>query len=263
MSETKQLYLDDSYAKEFEAQIIDILNSDSFVNNPNSNLVSGDEKFTFIVLDKTLFYPTGGGQPCDIGKIRSIQGNTYEIVEVVKRDGRIMHKIGNSTIISPDSELNIGSKIFGTIDWNRRYKLMKMHTASHLIDAVLYRDGKIMVTGNALGVDKTRIDFNMPEFSLDKVQSYINESNSIIDKDLAVKNYYLPRDEALKVPGIVKLANALPPDIAILRITEIVGIDIQADGGTHVKSLKEIGKIRLLDIENKGKDRKRVYFELI
>jgi Ser-tRNA(Ala) deacylase AlaX len=240
--ETKQLYLDDSYQKEFEATVVD---------------VHGQDDSTYVVLDQTLFYPRGGGQPSDTGTITH-NNMTCSVIEVLKREGRILHKIDTNGL----PELKSGQHIHGTIDWDRRHMLMRMHTAGHLIDAVLYRDGKIMVTGNELGFDKSRIDFNMPEFSMDKVQEYIAEANRIISKDLEVKNYYLPREEALQIPGIIKLAGALPPDIPILRITEIVGLDIQADGGTHVHHLGEIGKINILGIENKGKERKRICYTL-
>jgi Ser-tRNA(Ala) deacylase AlaX len=240
VEETKLLYLDDAYLKEFDARVLDVITQDSQ---------------SYVVLDRTLFYPRGGGQPSDMGVVECT-GTTYNVTEVVKRDGRILHHLDRSG-------LRQGDEIHGSIDWNRRYMLMRMHTASHLLDAVLYRDGKILVTGNELGVEKSRIDFNMPEFSMDKVQEYVNEANRIIIKDLPVKNYYLSRDEAFKIPGIVKLAGALPPDIPILRITEITGLDIQADGGTHVNSLGGIGKINILSIENKGKERKRIYYELV
>jgi len=239
MEETKLLYLDDAYLKEFEAEVIDVLEQD---------------KAFYIVLNQTIFYPRGGGQPSDIG-VLECSDKVYNVIEVIKREGRVLHKLDNVG-------LKMGDKVFGRIDWDRRYTLMRMHTSSHLIDAVLYRDGKILVTGNQLDVDKSRIDFNMQEFSMDKVQGYIAEANRIIAKDLSVKNYYLSREEAFKIPGIVKLAGALPPDIPVLRITEIVGLDIQADGGTHVNSLKEIGKINILSIENKGKERKRICYTL-
>ncbi len=239
-TETKLLYLDDSYQKEFTACVIDILEEQ------------------YVVLDQTVFYPRGGGQASDTG-ILAHEGIMYTVIEVIKREGRVLHKID----FENKPLLKIGQHVHGKIDWERRHMLMRMHTAGHLIDAVLYRDGKIMVTGNELGVDKSRIDFNMPEFSMDKVQEYIHEANKIISKDLEVKNYFLPREEALKIPGIIKLAGALPPDIPVLRITEIVGLDIQADGGTHVKSLNEIGKINILGIENKGKERKRICYNLL
>lgn len=241
MEETKLLYLDDAYLKEFNARIIDVIEH---------------ENFFYVVLDQTLFYPRGGGQPSDMGVLeRSGTSFNVNVLEVIKREGRILHRIDKSG-------LKFGDIIHGRIDWDRRYMLMRMHTASHLLDAVLYKDGKILVTGNELGVDKSRIDFNMPEFNMDKVREYVSEANRIISKDLSVKTYYLSREDAFKIPGIIKLAGALPPDIPILRITDISGLDIQADGGTHVNSLKEIGKINIVSIENKGKERKRICYTL-
>jgi Ser-tRNA(Ala) deacylase AlaX len=238
-SETKLLYLDDAYLTEFDAKVIDVIEQDTT---------------TYVILDQTVFYPRGGGQPSDVGILEQA-GQKYVVLEVVKRDGRVLHKLDKEGLQANDI-------VHGKIDWNRRYIFMRMHTASHLIDAILYRDGKILVTGNEIGIDKSRIDFNMPDFSMNKVQEYIHEANKIIVKDSSVKNYYLSREEAFKIPGIIKLAGALPPDIPILRITEIEGLDIQADGGTHVKSLSEIGKINILSIENKGKERKRVCYTL-
>jgi Ser-tRNA(Ala) deacylase AlaX len=238
MGDARLLYMDDSYLKEAEATIIDIDESGS------------------LILDQTLFYPRGGGQPSDTGTMIDTGTNTaYKVLEVTKREGRILHKVEGQG-------LTVGNRVRCVLDWDRRYALMKMHTAAHLIDAILYADGGILATGNELNVDKSRIDFNMPEFTKEKVQEYIDKCNKLINDDAEIKNYYLTREEAFKIPGIVKLAAAFPPDIPVLRITEIVGIDIQADGGTHVKSLSEIGKITLLSIENKGKDRKRIYFEL-
>jgi Ser-tRNA(Ala) deacylase AlaX len=249
--ETKPLYLDDSYKKECNAVVVDVISvSDATVSDITNT--------QYIVLDQTVFYPRGGGQPSDTGTIE-FEGKLYDVIEVTKREGRILHKINTQGL----PELKRNQHVHGKIDWDKRYTLMRMHTAGHLIDAVLYRDGKIMVTGNDLGVDKSRIDFNIPDFSMDKVQGYIHEANKIISEDAEVKNYYLPREEALTIPGIVKLAGALPPDISILRITEIVGLDVQADGGTHVKSLNEIGKINILGIENKGRERKRICYTLI
>jgi Ser-tRNA(Ala) deacylase AlaX len=248
MSETNQLYQDDSYQKEFDAIIIDMIET----TDTNSG-----NKSTYVVLDQTLFYPKGGGQPCDTG-ILQYQDVTYAVLEVIKSEGRLLHRIDMKDL----QELKKGQRVHGVMDWDRRYTLMRMHTAAHLIDAVLYRDGKIMVTGNQLDVDKSRIDFDMPDFSLEKVQEYISEANVLVSKNLEVKNYYLPREEAFMIPGIVKLAGALPPDIPVLRITEIVGLDIQADGGTHVRHLGEIGKINILNIENKGKGRKRICYTI-
>lgn len=228
------LYMNDSYLKEFEA-VVESVKDDKFV-----------------VLDKTAFYPTGGGQPHDTG-IMVCNGEEYPVVFVGKFSGQISHEVSKLGLKS-------GDKINGKINWERRYKFMRMHTAAHLLISIFNRESNVLITGNQIDEDKTRIDFNMENFDRDKILKYIEEANKIIEQDLPVKVSYMPREEAMKVPGIVKLAAALPPNVDTLRIVEIPEVDIQADGGTHVNSLKEIGKIEFVKAENKGKDNRRVYY---
>ena len=235
---TEKLFLDNSYLKEFQATVTNVQDK-------------------YIILDRTLFYPKSGGQSNDIGTLTRINDNKeFQVVFVAKINDEVSHEIN-------EPELNIGDKVIGRINWERRYKLMKLHTAAHILDAVFQEDGEVLITGNELNEDKGRIDFNLKDFSKEKVQVYIDKANEIIKKDLQIKNYYLKKEDAMKIPGIVKLAKAAPPDLPELRITEISTLDIQADAGTHVKLLKEIGNIILLGIENKGKDRKRVYFDVV
>lgn len=235
---TEKLFLDDSYLNEFEAEILNI-----------------NEKF--IILNKTCFYPKSGGQDCDLGILKRLNDNKeFQIVFTAKINDDVSHEVN-------ELGLNVGDIVTGKINWERRYKLMRLHTAAHLLDAVFQEEGEVLITGNELTYEKGRMDLNLKDFNKEKIESYINKANEIILKDLEVKNYYLKKEEALKIPGIIKLANTAPPDLPVLRITEISGIDIQADGGTHVKSLKEIGKILFLGIENKGKDRKRIYFDVV
>jgi Ser-tRNA(Ala) deacylase AlaX len=120
----------------------------------------------------------------------------------------------------------------------------------------------VLISGNQLDTDKTRFDFTMAEFDRDAFEKVVQKTNEALSKDIELKIYTLPREEAMKIDGVVKLANALPPSISTLRIVEIPGIDIQADGGTHVKSLREVGEISILKLENKGKDNRRIYFSL-
>lgn len=231
------LYMNDSYLKEFEA-VVESVKDDKFV-----------------VLDKTAFYPTGGGQPHDTGMM-VCNGEEYPVVFVGKFSGQISHEVSKSG-------LKQGDKVTGKINWERRYKFMRMHTAAHLLISIFNRESNVLITGNQIDEDKTRIDFNMENFDREKILSYIDEGNKIIEQDLPVKVSYMPRAEAMKVPGMVKLAAALPPSVETLRIVEISGVDTQADGGTHVKSLKEIGKIEFVKAENKGKDNRRVYYTVI
>ena len=185
---TDKLFLEDSYLKECDAKVLSI-----------------SEDGTTIVLDRTVFYPRGGGQPCDLGVIHknninnnsynNIDNNSYNIIEVTKVNDTIFHKLDKTG-------LAIGDTVHCKIDWNRRYKLMKMHTASHLMDAVMYGDGEILVTGNELGVEKSRIDFSLKNFSKEIMQEYVDKTNLLIQNDALIKNYYLKKIDAMKIPGI-------------------------------------------------------------
>ena len=119
-----------------------------------------------------------------------------------------------------------------------------------------------LITGNQLEEDHVRFDFSLEKFDKDLLEEYLFKANKLFITDVAVSWYELPREEALKIPGIVKMAEAFPPDLPVLRIVEIGGVDRQADGGTHVRTLKEIGKVELLKTENKGKNNRRIYFRL-
>ncbi|MEE9323571.1 MAG: alanyl-tRNA editing protein AlaXM [Candidatus Aenigmarchaeota archaeon] len=234
------LYMDDSYLKEFEARV--------------ESVTEGGEDKLFVVLDKTAFYPNSGGQPHDTGKFIK-DGAEYPVVYVGKFSGKISHEVSKEG-------LKEGDVIKGVIDWERRYTFMRMHTAAHLISEVFHKDSGALITGNQLNLDKSRIDFSIENFDREKMSEYFAKANEIAGKDLKVKMYFLPRGEAMKIENITKLANALPPNIKELRIVEIGDFDIQADGGTHVKSTKEIGKIEFLKAENKGKNNRRVYFKI-
>lgn len=228
------LYLKDSYVRGFEASVESVK----------------DDKY--VILDSTYFYPNGGGQPFDTG-VMSADGQDYPVIFVGKFEGNISHEVAKPG-------LKVGDKVTGKIDWDRRYRLMRMHTAAHIIDAVLYNEAKALCTGNQLGTDKSRIDFSLDVLDRGKIQQYIDMANEWVQKAIDVKIYFLPREEALKIPGVVKLAAVMPPEVKELRIVEIPGIDLQADGGTQVKNTSEIGKISLVSVENKGKNNRRMYY---
>ena len=227
--------------------------SDSYLKNCGAKVVAvKDGKFVF--LDQTVFYPRGGGQPCDTGKI--VRGaDVFPVANVSKMDGRIAHEI------SGECGLKEGDEVECQVDWHRRHTLMRMHTAGHILAAIMYQSG-ILITGNQIDVDKTRFDFSMENFDKQAFLSLVEEANKQIARSLPVEISSLPRDEALKVPGAVKLATALPPDVKELRMVRIGDVDYQADGGTHVKNTSEIGKIIFLSADNKGKNNRRIYFRL-
>jgi misacylated tRNA(Ala) deacylase len=233
---TRALYLEDSYLKECDA------------------VVASMNEGKYVVLDQTIFYPKGGGQPCDTGRI--INGNeVYNVVYVGKFSGEISHEVDRLG-------LKAGDKVHCVLDWDRRYKLMRSHTAAHLFASLLCNGTGALVTGNQLETDKIRFDFSLEQFNPEILEKYVAETNELLKRDTPVRSFELPKEEALKIPGVVKMAEAFPPDIPSLRIVELVDLDKQADGGTHVKNLKEVGQIKLLKTENKGKNNRRIYFAL-
>ncbi|MBI4176797.1 MAG: alanyl-tRNA editing protein [Candidatus Aenigmarchaeota archaeon] len=235
---TEALYLHDSYVAEFTANVVS---------------VDGRE----IILDVTAFYPSSGGVPNDTGKI-DVNGSdaSFSVVNVVKKDGQIVHSV--------DSDgLGPGDNVTGKIDWNRRYVLMRMHTAAHILSSVFNKEAGVLITGNQLGVEKSRMDFNMEIIDKEKINSYIEAANRIVAENVPVEASFMKREDAMKIPDVVKLANALPPNIPELRLVKIGAYDLQADGGCHVKNTSEIGKIELLSVENKGKSNRRIYYKVI
>jgi Ser-tRNA(Ala) deacylase AlaX len=241
----EQLHLADSYIRSFEAKITSV--------QPSAE--PGKLKLS---LDRTAFYATSGGQPCDLGKITNKKsGKTFEVADVRKENGEIMHTVA----CGDASDFAAGDEIIGNIDWERRYRLMRPHTAGHVLSAVMYEKG-ILITGNQLGIAETRFDFNMEEFDRGLIDECIAKANQLLALNKPISISFLPRVEALKLPGMSKLATALPPNITTLRIVDIEGIDRQADGGTHVKNTSEAGTIALTRAENKGKSNRRIYFAL-
>ncbi len=230
------LYMQDSYLTEFDATVTE---------------ASGK----CIVLDNTAFYPNSGGQPNDTGTVAA-GGITYNIIYVSKIGDKISHE-------ADKDGLRAGDSVHCVVDWSRRHALMRMHTAAHILSAVVHKETGALITGNQLGIDQSRIDFSLDDFDKEKIIDYVRMANEIIAKNIAVRAYLLPRSEAMKIPGMVKLANALPPDVAELRIVDIDGVDVQADGGTHVRSTGEIGAIELSKAENKGKSNRRIYYTLL
>ena len=234
--ETKQLYLYDSYQKEFEAKILSVAGSN-------------------VVLDQTAFHPLTGGVAHDTGTIT--KGNLQHRVlrvEINRETKEITH------ILDDASGLNSGDTVKGTLDWERRHRLMRLHTAAHLIAAIMYRDYKALITGGQVDCEQAKLDFNLPRTDREVFEDAVAKANSEAGKGTMLKMYFLERTEALKMPGIVKLAERMPPQVKELRIVEIPGIDVQADGGPHVNNTREIGEISLVKIENKGKMQRRVYF---
>lgn len=204
-----------------------------------------------VVLDQTAFYPRGGGLVSDTGRLGPVS-----VTEVVKEGEEVFH------VVDDPSSIMVGEKVHGQIDWDRRYKVMKMHTTAHILCAIVNRETGALITGNQINPDESRVDFNLEQFDREKLSDYFAAANAVVTRGVDVRTYFMKREEALAKPGLVKLANALPPSVAELRIVEIGDVDTQADGGVHVANTREIGQIVIDKAENKGKSNRRVYFSL-
>jgi len=229
------LYLDDCYLKEFEATVESVK----------------DDKF--IVLNKSAFYPVSGGQSNDTGKLVKEDGEEYPIVYVGKFGGLISHETSKPG-------LSVGDKVKGVIDWDRRYTLMKMHTAAHVLSRVIYEEAGAHTSGNQLGIDKSRIDFTIENLDREKIQGWIDKTNELIAKELPVEIKEITREEAEKT--FEGPSKHLMADLPVLRVIEIKGFDTQSCGGTHLKNIGEIGGIELVKVSNKGKNNRRIYYRL-
>jgi misacylated tRNA(Ala) deacylase len=226
----------DSYLKEFEAR----------VEKAATNQV---------VLDQTAFHPLTGGVGYDTGFLAKANMQFRVVnVEINKETKEIAH------ILEKEADFKQGDLVKGVIDWERRYKLMRLHTAAHLVAAILYRDQNALVTGGQVDTEYAKLDFNLPRTDREVFEAAVAKANEEARKDNPLKIYFVAREEALKMPGVVKLAERMPPQEKELRIVEIPGTDLQADGGPHVKNANEVGEIQLLKIENKGRNQRRAYF---
>ncbi|MEM4481402.1 MAG: alanyl-tRNA editing protein [Desulfurococcaceae archaeon] len=233
---SKLLYQTDSYLKEYEGEVV---------------RASGDLLF----FNATIFHPRSGGVECDKGLL-TYNGERVEVVEVFfdKDSGDVAHKVSRQVNLTP------GTRVKMFIDWERRYRLMRLHTAAHIISALMYTNYGALVSGGNISSDYAYDDYTLEKFDKDLFLSAIEEANRVAKRDLEVKIYWLPREQALNIPGVVKLATKMPPSVSVLRIVEIPGIDIQADGGPHVRRTSEIGEIVFIKAENRGKNKKRMYF---
>lgn len=237
---TELLYQTDSYLKSFDALV-------SAVDEENHGLV----------LDRTAFYPGGGGQPADSGTLTSA-GQTFHVKRAKKIGGQIIHLLeGNDPL--PEA----GSKVHGELDWERRYQLMRTHTAMHVLCGVIWRDYGASVTGGDMDPLSGRMDFEFETMRRELVEEIEQAINEEVTKDHPVRTAILPREEAFEIPDLIRTKiNLLPEGIQEVRVVEIVGLDLQADGGTHVKNTSEVGRIRVKDYKSKGKINKRIYVEI-
>lgn len=236
---TQLLYLDDSYVKSFDASV--------------ESVVDGSG----VVLDQTAFYAGGGGQPADTGTLE-IDGRQVPVTGMKRIDGQVVHLLDDGA-----DWPRVGDTVHGEIDWDTRYRLMRTHTAMHVLCGVVFKEYGAQVTGGNMAPDHARMDFELEDLSEARVQHIQQRSNEVIQEGRPVSWRTLPREEAFQIPDLIRTKiNLLPEHIQEVRIVEIEGLDIQADGGTHVRNTSEIGGLRIVGTRSKGKSNKRLEIEI-
>ena len=237
---TELLYQTDSYLQEFDSKITAV-----------------DAETRSLVLDRSAFYPGGGGQPCDFGAL-TVAGTVYPVQKIKKQGEDVIHFLdGNAPLPSA------GAGAHGVIDWVRRYQLMRTHTAMHILCGVVFRDYGAQVTGGDMEPLAGRMDFEFATMRAELVHDIENAVNREVAAAREVRVNILPRDEAFKIPDLIRTKiNLLPAGITQVRTVELVGLDLQADGGTHVRNTTEVGTMRVADYKSKGAINKRIYIEI-
>jgi misacylated tRNA(Ala) deacylase len=236
------LFQRDAYLREFDAEVTAV-----------------DAESSEVILDRTAFYPGGGGQPNDTGRLmRLSDGKSWQVTAVRKVGGEVRHKF------EPTHDLPaVGDLVRGEIDWDFRYRLMRTHTALHVLCGVVFRDYGALVTGGNMGPDKGRLDFELEEFTPERVAEIERRANEEIARGREVRVQILPREEAFQIPDLIRTKiNLLPEGITEVRTVEIVGLDLQADGGTHVANTREVGGLKVVGTRSKGKSNKRIEIAL-
>jgi misacylated tRNA(Ala) deacylase len=238
LPETDCLYLDDAYATSTEATVLAV-----------------DEEAGRICLDRTVFYPTGGGQPHDTGRIEH-----WQVVDVRSEQGAVWHTLAGADAVGLPAA---GAGVEASIDWGRRYELMRTHTALHILCGVIWNEYGKAVTGGNMEPLAARMDFeldSMPEGFAAGIERRLNEE---VAQDRSVRVGYLERSAAAVDPDLIRTkSNLVPAYVTRVRVIDIVGLDKQADGGTHVRATGEVGHVRVVKTESKGKGFKRVRIAL-
>jgi misacylated tRNA(Ala) deacylase len=234
---TEELFLSDSYLRQFEARVVKH---------------SGRE----VILDRTTFYPGGGGQPPDKGTL-GIGPVRASVVDARREGGEVLHVLDNPI---PDTVRDLK----GELDWERRYGHMRHHTALHVLSGVIWRNFGAKVTGGQMRADRARMDFSFPgEWTTDVVGEIERLTNEALSEGRPVKVYELSREEALRNPDLIRTqVNLVPERVRVIRIVEIEGLDTQADGGTHVANTREVGQLEITGHKSKGRQNKRIEFIL-
>jgi misacylated tRNA(Ala) deacylase len=236
---TQLLYTTDAYLREFTAQI-----------------TAFDPEKRALTLDRTAFYPGGGGQLPDMGDL-IVNDLAYAVTAVKKEGGEVWHTLAG------DSLPAIGEQALGQVNWERRYAAMRTHTAMHILCGVIWRDYQVSVTGGNMDLLSGRMDFEFPQLTQEMIAEIEAKINAEVAAGREVRAQILPREQAFQIPDLIRTKiNLLPEGIQEVRTVEIVGLDLQADGGTHVANTQEVGQIKITKYQSKGGANKRLYIEL-
>jgi misacylated tRNA(Ala) deacylase len=231
---TELLYLTDAYLAVFDATVVDVRDG-------------------AVALDRTAFYPTGGGQPHDTGKLDELA-----VVDVRKEGDHVWHSVEGTPLPS------VGDSVYGVIDWPRRHQLMRTHSALHVLCGVIWNEWRVPVTGGNMEALSARMDFEfdpLPEGFGPRVEQLVNDE---LAADRPIEVSFLPRSTAVMDEDLIRTkVSMIPESVPEIRVVDIVGLDKQADGGTHVHSTGEVGRIRVVKTESKGKGNKRIRLEIV
>jgi misacylated tRNA(Ala) deacylase len=232
--------------------------TDSYLQSFDATVTALDEEAHGVILDRTAFYPGGGGQPADSGSL-TIGGINYRVARARKAGPDVVHLLPAEAPLPA-----VGTPVQGQIDWERRFQLMRTHTAMHVLCGVIFRDYGASVTGGDMDPLQGRMDFEFETLHKELVQVIEAAVNGEIAAAHPVRVAILPRQEAFQIPDLIRTKiNLLPEGIQQVRVVEIVGLDLQADGGTHVHNTAEVGGVRVVDYKSKGKINKRMYIEVV
>lgn len=229
---------------------------DSYVSTAEGHVLEVRDDGLF--LDRTVFYARGGGQPGDTGTI-AWDGGTVEVVDTIRKDGKPFHVVAEGSMV-PEP----GTPVEGVIDWERRYKTMRTHTALHALSGVVYRDYGAKVTGGNMTPGEARMDFELDGISVEFGAEVERKLNAELIKGYPTEIVVMAREIALQDPDLIRTkVNLIPEFVTEIRVVDIKGLDRQADGGTHVRSTLEVGRIEVVKTESKGKSNKRMRIRVV
>lgn len=235
-----------------------IYHVDAYARSIEARVVAVDAENRSVALDRTIVYAAGGGQPNDTGRLDG-PGESWPIESAKKQGAVVWHRLGGEGSLPA-----VGEAVTVSIDWAHRYRLMRIHTALHVLCGTIFRDYGALVTGGNMGPDKARMDFEMEQFTPELVAEIERVANEEIAAGRETRVKILPREEAFQIPDLIRTKiNLLPEGIDEIRTVEIVGLDLQADGGTHVANTRECGGIKIIGTRSKGKSNKRLELILI